>query len=174
MTSSSTLSAASSTNIHPNKLNFIEGVDLIFNDWTALNLAIQMEFAGEDTLEKARWLRKVIVDHFDAEGKNVEPEDLEDILLDIMAREFYINLEDFSEREISRLLFDLFRECIRGEVKLLNLLRMKAESRKGKDVISQSECVNGVEEVDPSLLDPEYTNDFGSDCDEEDDDGMEE
>ena len=159
------------TSIHPNKLNFIEGVDLILNDWTALKLAVQMEFAGEDTHEKARWLRKVIVDHFDAEGKKVEPEDLEDILLDVMVREFYVNLEDFSEREIARLLFDLFRECIRGEVKLLNNLRIKAEGRKGKDVVSQSEGVNGVEEVDPSLLDPEYANDY---ClDEDDDEEME-
>lgn len=160
-------------NIHPNKLNFIEGVDLIFNDWTALNLAVQMEFAGEDTQEKARWLRKVIVDHFDAEGKKVEPEDLEDILLDVMVREFYINLEDFSEREIARLLFDLFRECIRGEVKLLNHLRMKAEARKGRDVISQSEGVNGIEEVDPTLLDPEYLNDYDDEEEDDDDDDEE-
>ena len=61
-----TSNTARPTNIHPNKLNFIEGVDLIFNGWTALNLAVQMEFAGDDTQEKARWLRKVIVDHFDA------------------------------------------------------------------------------------------------------------
>lgn len=93
-----------------------------------------------------------------------------------MAREFYVNLEDFSEREIARLLFDLFRECIRGEVKLLNQLRMKAEGRRGKDVVSQSEGVNGVEEVDPSLLDPEYANDYNNECaeDYEDDDDMEE
>lgn len=56
----------SSTNVHPNKMKFIEGVGLIFDSWTALNLAVQMEFAGEDTLEKASWFRKVIVDHFDA------------------------------------------------------------------------------------------------------------
>ena len=169
----STTGRPTNTNIHPNKLNFIEGVDLIFNDWTALKLAVQMEFAGEDTQEKARWLRKVIVDHFDAEGKKVEPEDLEDILLDVMVREFYVNLEDFSEREIARLLFDLFRECIRGEVKLLNNLRIKAEGRKGKDVVSQSEGVNGVEEVDPSLLDPEYANDYCLDEEEDDDEEME-
>lgn len=179
MTTSTSTSSSSyrptNTNIHPNKINFIEGVDLIFNGWTALSLAVQMEFAGEDTQEKARWLRKVIVDHFDAEGKKVEPEDLEDILLDVMVREFYVNLEDFSEREIARLLFDLFRECIRGEVKLLNQLRMKAESMKGKDIISQSEGVNGVEEVDPSLLDPEYINDYMlEECDSDEDDEMEE
>lgn len=72
----STASSSRATGAHPNKLNFIEGVDLIFDSWTALTLAVQMEFAGEDTLEKSRWLRKTIVEHFDA-GKE---SDLYDIL----------------------------------------------------------------------------------------------
>lgn len=56
--------------VHPNKLKFMEGVDLIFDSWTALTLAVQMDFAGEDTLEKAAWFRKVIIEHFDA-GKEI-------------------------------------------------------------------------------------------------------
>lgn len=69
MTLSSSTVAAPTHQIHPNKLNFIEGVDLIFDSWTALILAVQMDFAGEDTLEKAQWIRKVMVEHFDA-GNN--------------------------------------------------------------------------------------------------------
>lgn len=145
-----TAPTTTTSNIHPNKLNFIEGVNLIFDNWTALTLAVQMDFGGEDTQEKAVWFRKVIVDHFDAEGKKVEPEDLEDILLDVMSREFHVTLEDFSEREIAKLLFDLFRECIRGEVALLNQLRLKAEKRKAArgEVLAQSQGVDQVEEVD--------------------------
>ena len=151
--------------VHPNKLNFIEGVNLIFDSWTAFTLAVQMEFAGEETHEKAAWFRKVIVDHFDAEGKKVEPEDLEDILLDVMSREFHVTLEDFSEREIAKLLFDLFRECIRGEVSLLNQLKMKDEKRKANrgDILAQSQGVDQVEEVDD--VNCEYSED---DDDEED------
>lgn len=63
---SSSVSNSRPSSVHPNKLNFIEGVDLIFDSWTALTLAVQMEFAGEDTLEKSQWLRKTIVEHFDA------------------------------------------------------------------------------------------------------------
>lgn len=161
----------SSPSFHPNKLNFIEGVNLIFDSWTAFGLAVQMDFAGEDTQEKAAWFRKVIVDHFDAEGKKVEPEDLEDILLDVMSREFHVTLEDFSEREIARLLFDIFRECIRGEVNLLNQLRLKAEKRKANfgDVLSQSQGVDQVEEVEDDNC--EYSNDEGE---AEEDDVMEE
>jgi len=159
--------------IHPNKSNFIEGVNLIFDSWTAFTLAVQMEFAGEETHEKADWLRKVIVDHFDAEGKKVEPEDLEDILLDVMSREFHVTLEDFSEREIAKLLFDLFRECIRGDVDLLNQLRIKEEKRIASrgEVLAQSKGVDQLEEVDEGNC--EYSEEDGENSDD-DDDAMEE
>lgn len=65
-TSTGCHSHPAASSVHPNKRNFIEGVSLIFESWTAYRLAVQMEFAGEDTLEKAEWFRKVIVDHFDA------------------------------------------------------------------------------------------------------------
>lgn len=74
-----------------------------------------------------------------------------------MAREFHVNLEDFSEQEIARLLYDLYRECIRGDVTMLTNLRMKAEARKGKtDVVEQSQGIDNVEEVDYCYMDPEY------------------
>lgn len=86
-----------------------------------------------------------------------------------MAREFYVTLEDSSEIDVARLLFDLFRECVRGDVNLLNQLKEKAIARKAKgDVIAQSQGVNEVEEVDPSLLDPEYLNDYGDVSDDSD------
>lgn len=103
------------------------------------------------------------------EGKKVEPEDLEDILLDVMAREFHVNLEDLSEREIARLLFDLFRESIKGEDSLLKQLRAQDEKRKiyREDVVSQSQGIDQVEEVDSCYLDPEYLNEDEEDDDEE-------
>ena len=95
------------------------------------------------------------------EGKKVEPEDLEDILLDVMSREFHVNLEDYSEREIAQLLFNLFRESIKGEETLLIQLRLKAEKRikNGNDVLAQSQGVDEVEEVEISQLDQEYSDD---------------
>ena len=74
-----------------------------------------------------------------------------------MSREFHVNLEDFSEREIARLLYDLYRECIRGDVTMLKNLRLKAEARKNKtDSVEQSHGIDNVEEVDHCFLDPEY------------------
>lgn len=176
MTTASNSTANTKTPMHPNKLNFIEGVNLIFDSWTALTLAVQMEFAGEGTQEKAVWFRKVIVEHFDAEGKKVEPEDLEDIIFDVMSREFHVTLEDLSEREIAKLLFDLFRECIRGEVNLLMQLRVKDEKRRANrgNILTQSQGINQVEEVDEADADGDEMNCEYSDDDGEDEDGDDE
>jgi pre-rRNA-processing protein TSR2 len=109
--------------MHPNKSNFVEGTAIILSTWTALRIAVQNEFGGPDSQAKADWLVQAIVEHFDAEGKGVEVEDLEDILLDVMAREFQVSLEDESEREMANLLFNLYRQCITGNTTLLESLR---------------------------------------------------
>ena len=50
---------------HPNKLLFIEGTKLIFDHWQALNLSIQMELGGVDSLDKKVWFLETIIDLFD-------------------------------------------------------------------------------------------------------------
>ena len=67
---SSSHSNCNSRSVHPNKQNFIEGVDLIFDSWSAYRICVQMDFSGEETAEKAVWFRKTIVEHFDA-GKAI-------------------------------------------------------------------------------------------------------
>jgi pre-rRNA-processing protein TSR2 len=99
------------------------------------------------------------------EGKNVEPEDLEDILLEVMSREFHICLEDGSEREIAKMLFDLYRECIRGERSMLEILRKKAQIRASKcDSIAQCQASEFVVPVS----DGEAEFEDGEDCEDED------
>lgn len=102
--------------MHPNKQNFIEGLSIILKRWTALQLAIEMEWGGPHTVEKAQDLEDSLIDYFEKgeptlcylstdpwgclEGKALEQEDLEDILLDVMQDEFGTVLEDGSEVEV--------------------------------------------------------------------------
>lgn len=100
-------------------------------------------------------------------GSKVEPEDLEDILLDVMAREFHICLEDGSERQIARMLWDLYRECVRGERKILETLKMKAALRENiGDVVSQSQGSEFLLPVEEGV----FIEDSGDEFDDEDDD----
>lgn len=51
--------------MHPNKKNFIDGLELILNKWTALRLAIEMEWGGPYTAQKAQDLHYSLVDYFE-------------------------------------------------------------------------------------------------------------
>lgn len=81
-----------------------------------------------------------------------------------MAREFHVCLEDGSEREIAKMLFDLYRECIRGERTMLEMLRKKAQIRAARsDPVSQSQ---GSEYVLPVAENEDFED--GGDSDEVD------
>lgn len=51
--------------MHPNKRNFAEGMELILKKWTALQLAIDMEWGGHTTAEKALDLEDSLLDYFE-------------------------------------------------------------------------------------------------------------
>ena len=51
--------------VHPNKQNFIDGLDLIFGRWVALRMAVEMEWGGHDSAEKVEQFKQALVDYFD-------------------------------------------------------------------------------------------------------------
>lgn len=147
--------------IHPNKLLFIEGTKIILNTWTALRIAVEQEWGGSLSQEKSAWLVDALVEHFDAEGKKVEKEDLEDILLDVMGREFNVALEDESEREIASLLYTLYHECTSGKTTLLNHLREKQHKILATSI--DSICTGQESDLDDEF-DGEEGEDVEIDC----------
>ncbi len=112
--------------MHPNKANFVEGLGLIFGRWVAMQMALQMEWAGPMTGEKVATFIEGLVDYFDREGRSIEEEDIEDILVTTMQDEFSTLLEDSSEVEVARAILTLFRESVQGRTKLLDVLRRRA------------------------------------------------
>jgi hypothetical protein len=51
--------------VHPNKQAFVQGVHLIFSKWTALKLAVSMDWSDDGLSEEKReWFEQVIVDYF--------------------------------------------------------------------------------------------------------------
>lgn len=51
--------------MHPNKRNFVEGIGIILKKWTALQLAVEMEWAGPFTSQKAVDLEESLIDYFE-------------------------------------------------------------------------------------------------------------
>jgi hypothetical protein len=49
---------------HPNQVAFKEGVQYLFHSWTALKLAVDGEWGGQDSVEKRDWFIDTVVDYF--------------------------------------------------------------------------------------------------------------
>lgn len=51
--------------MHPNKLNFVEGLDLVLERWVAFKMALEMEWGGHGTAQKAQEFKEGLVDYFE-------------------------------------------------------------------------------------------------------------
>lgn len=80
---------------------FTHATALIIHSWSALDIAVQNEWAGPESSNIRDWLGGVIVDMFSfPPGKQVEAEDLEEVLSQIVEDEFELRLEDDSAYQV--------------------------------------------------------------------------
>src|SRR5271154_6814595 len=80
---------------------FTHATALILHSWSALDIAVQNEWAGPDSSSKRDWLGGVVVDLFSfPAGKQIEVDDLEELLLQILEDEFELRLEDDSAYQV--------------------------------------------------------------------------
>ncbi|KAI9298642.1 hypothetical protein K502DRAFT_299272 [Neoconidiobolus thromboides FSU 785] len=109
--------------VHPNELLFREGLEIIFNLWESLKLAIRNEWGGPDSKEKRDWMLDIIVAEFRTKGKRIEVFDIEDILTQIMSDEFETILEDDSAYIVSKDIFKLYGQIVKSDLSFLTRLR---------------------------------------------------
>ncbi|KAI8364482.1 Pre-rRNA-processing protein TSR2-domain-containing protein [Choanephora cucurbitarum] len=114
---------------HPNKLAFEEGARYIFNNWTALRLAVEQDWGGVESPEKKEWFIDVVIDYFAKQGKKLDVDDIEAVLSQVMSDEFHTTLEDDSPYLVAKHLYELFNQCIHGNHTEVERLREKAKSQ---------------------------------------------
>ena len=134
--------------MHPNKALFSEGLDIILGSWSALTLATTFSPSTEDLRTD---LHSSLLEHFSTHGSKIETEDLEDILLEVMNTEAGVILEDESEGQVAKMMWELYRECIKGERGMLDKLKARESLRiagmGGNDLVSmQSRLIDQQEE----------------------------
>lgn len=76
------------------------GVALLINNWRAMVDAVSCQWGGPDSADKRDWLCGAIADMF-VERPETDAEDVEDVLVQVMADEFDVNLEDDSAYVVS-------------------------------------------------------------------------
>ena len=80
---------------------FSHSAALIIHMWSALDIAVQNQWAGPDSADIRDWLGGVIVDMFTfPQTKKVEVEDVEEVLTQVVEDEFELRLEDDSAYQV--------------------------------------------------------------------------
>ncbi|KAK9908850.1 hypothetical protein WJX75_003784 [Coccomyxa subellipsoidea] len=104
---------------------FEEGATLVFRRWTALSLAVEGQWGGASSVEKAD---KIWADTMDWFYKNKEhySDDLGMELEDSMEQEFNMKLEDGSPYEVAKVLVLLHNELLARDDTTLTRLRQSA------------------------------------------------
>ncbi|KAJ3716192.1 Pre-rRNA-processing protein TSR2-domain-containing protein [Lentinula raphanica] len=105
----------SSSSPSPALVLFARGVIARLAFWETLTLAVQESWGGPGAKEKRTWMAGVLVDMFEEtlsknnpasastdDSRRVDPEDIEDTLLQIMADEFEVHVEDGSAEMLGK------------------------------------------------------------------------
>lgn len=150
-----------------NITEFIEGIDLIFNKWTALNLACENKWGGNKSMLKRQELKEM-VQMFMCNTKNSTAK-LADFLSQEMGKMFQVTLEDDSHIEVANLIVDLFEDLSKKRNNVLE----KIKKIQNADLQNcQGITANHVADVQDDAL-PADDDDICSQSEASSDDGSE-
>ncbi|ORY61318.1 Pre-rRNA-processing protein TSR2-domain-containing protein [Pseudomassariella vexata] len=154
--------------------NFEQAVALSLHLWPALTVAVQNNWSDENAEDVRDWFCGAIVELFPSfvalaklvESGKEKPEDheepdaeyVEERLLQVMADEYQVAVDDGSSHETANEIIRLRAACARDQFEGVDELRRRFESRKGKKIVLQ---------VAPDV---DQDTDWESDDDEDDDD----
>ncbi|KAJ2556838.1 rRNA accumulation- protein [Coemansia sp. RSA 1933] len=157
--------------IHPNKEAFIEGVDHVLANWTALELAVQHGWGGRNTSDKRENMVDEIVEYFDQQVRKknttIETTDVEELLVQVMEEDFSIMLEDQSEKQVAALLCSIFAECKSGNFATVDKM---AEEREARGSVGNAASRSQAAQRPAAATDGEQDDDSSGSEEEDDDD----
>ncbi|KAG4106778.1 hypothetical protein H8356DRAFT_922828 [Neocallimastix lanati (nom. inval.)] len=122
------------TNQASNQEIFEKIVEVIFSNWTALQLAVDHSLAGLKTQEFYQNLFEEVINIFKVYKDQVEVSDLNENFLDFFSEIFNMDVEDDSPKQVGMLLVDAYKKTfIEGAgMEVLNTLLSKGKSNANK------------------------------------------
>ena len=106
---------------------FRAGVTACLRSWSALRTAVQNEWGGPTSIEKAEVLRNEIISSISSKNAISDIIDLEDALAIYMEEEFSIVLDDGSEKQVADCIWHMYHECSSGNTALVFQVIQMAE-----------------------------------------------
>ncbi|GIL72313.1 hypothetical protein Vretimale_3990 [Volvox reticuliferus] len=145
---------------------FEEGVRLIFSKWTALALAVENQWGGSKSAEKADLLLNDCLDWFYQKREHYVDE-LEENLDDAILQDFNVEAEDGSPHQVADACVKLYQELVAGSTAYLEQLRSMGPG-------GLEQCKRQVVDLDGTVVAEEDADMDSSDGDDdEDEDDME-
>ncbi|KAG2446214.1 hypothetical protein HXX76_000806 [Chlamydomonas incerta] len=141
---------------------FEEGVRLIFAKWTALALAVENQWGGGNSQEKAEGLFQDCLDWFYKKREHWADE-LEEELDDALLQDFHVEAEDGSPKLIAEGLVKLYQELVAGSTAYLDHLRAMAAA-------GAKACKRQVVDLDGTVVAEEDADGMETSSEEGDDD----
>lgn len=141
-----TRSQAVIANRHPDTFqNFRVGVQSIFRQWTALELAVHHGWGGQNGVQKVEDLLNLVIESFNS-SERVYKDDISLLLDDVLEVNFNVICEDESTDELGNvalnyglnslliccigdMIVQLFNQCSKGETALLQHILTKEKGR---------------------------------------------
>ncbi|XP_007432927.1 pre-rRNA-processing protein TSR2 homolog [Python bivittatus] len=113
---------------------FRQGVQAVLDSWPVLQIAVENGFGGAYSQEKAEWMARAVEQYFESNA-DLEPEEMEDLLAELMNNEFNTIIEDGSLAQVSQQLCLFFRQGYQGDVAamrdaIIQLAQKKQEARR--------------------------------------------
>ncbi|CRG93319.1 pre-rRNA-processing protein TSR2, putative [Plasmodium gallinaceum] len=131
-----------------------EGINLIFDKWTVLRLAVTNNWGGMNSEEKKKKLIEYVYNF--VLSNNFRKNKLCDFLRDEMNTLFNVEIEDDSDIEIAELILELYENLKKKSFDILEKIRKIEVSD-----LSQSKEKELIDEVE--VTDEEYSNSEYSD-----------
>lgn len=150
---------------------FEEAASLCFRRWTALTLAVENQWGGTDSANKADWLIHESIGWFYSKKEHYADE-LEEELDDALLNEFNAQIEDGSSAELAKTLVTVYNEFLEGNLSALDKLRAAAAAAPAAAAAAKSK--KQVVDRDGAVMADGEDNSSGSDSDGEGSDAMDE
>ncbi|KAI4840930.1 pre-rRNA-processing protein TSR2 [Plasmodium brasilianum] len=121
-----------------------EGINLIFEKWTVLRLAVTNNWGGANSEEKKIKLIEYVYNYIIS--KNTPKNKLGDYLRDEMGSLFNVDIEDDSDIEVSELILDLYNNLKKNNLGIIDKIREIEVSdlieSKGNNLVQEEQTDN--------------------------------
>lgn len=104
------------------------GACMAVYSWSALETAVDNQWAGAESADIRDWMVAQVVDLFD--DSYIDAATIEKRLLDMMTDEYDVEVDDGSAAECAAMVIEIYRQCADGDFRVVTEMYQKHEQKE--------------------------------------------